>query len=103
MSFSRAYRRPSRPVAPDVQELRDRHMLAPESDPGLHIVGDYLFDCTINGVFDSAEYVSEAILSEWRQRVYNETVEEATSALGRYKANIRYPRHPPSCGRSVAA
>src|SRR6266480_2731053 len=81
MSFSRAYRRPSRPVAPDVQELRDRHMLAPESDPGLHLVGDYLFDCTINGVFDSAEYVSEAILSEWRQRVYNETVEEATSAL----------------------
>ena len=65
----------------DVQELRDRHMPAPESDPGLHLVGDYLFDCTINGVFDSAEYVSEAILSEWRQRVYIETSEKATSAL----------------------
>ena len=52
----------------DVQELRDRHMPAPESDPSLHLVGDYLFDCTINGVFDSAEYVSEAILSEWRQK-----------------------------------
>jgi hypothetical protein len=66
----------------DVQELRDRHM-PPESDPGLHLVGDYLFDCTINGVFDSAEYVSEAILSEWRQRVYNEMAEETTPALAR--------------------
>jgi SAM-dependent methyltransferase len=65
----------------DVQELRDRHIPAPESDPGLHLVGDYLFDCTINGVFDSAEYVSEAILSEWRQRVYIETSEKTTSAL----------------------
>src|SRR5207249_7396665 len=65
----------------DVQELRDRHMPAPVSDPGLHLVGDYLFDCTINGVFDSAEYVSEAILSEWRQRAYNETAEGATSAF----------------------
>ena len=42
----------------DVQELRDCHMPAPVSDPGLYLVGDYLFDCTINGVFDSAEYVS---------------------------------------------
>jgi monoamine oxidase/SAM-dependent methyltransferase len=65
----------------DVQELRDRHVPAPESDPGLHLVGDYLFDCTINGVFDSAEYVSEAILSEWRQRVYTEVAEETTPAL----------------------
>src|SRR4029453_9743812 len=65
----------------DVQELRDRHMPAPESDPGLYLVGDYLFDCTINGVFDSAEYVSEAILSEWHQRVYNETAEETIPAL----------------------
>src|SRR5712692_8569194 len=64
----------------DVQELRDRHAPAPESDPGLHLVGDYLFDSTINGVFDSAEYVSEAILSEWRQRVYIEAPEKAIPA-----------------------
>ena len=38
--------------------MRDCHMPAPVSDPGLYLVGDYLFDCTINGVFDSAEYVS---------------------------------------------
>jgi SAM-dependent methyltransferase len=66
----------------DVQELRDRHTPAPVSDPGLHLVGDYLFDCTINGVFDSAEYVSEAILSDWYQHAYVEAAEEVTSTPG---------------------
>ena len=64
----------------DVQELRDCHMPAPVSDPGLYLVGDYLFDCTINGVFDLPNTSPEAIVSEWRQRDYNKAAEEATSA-----------------------
>jgi monoamine oxidase/SAM-dependent methyltransferase len=73
----------------DVQDLRDRHMPASKSDPGLHLVGDYLFDCTINGVFDSAEYVSEAILSECRQRVYNDTGGKTASTLAVPTAEAR--------------
>src|SRR5205807_1899362 len=32
--------------------------------PGLYVVGDYLFDSTINGLLDSAEVVVEDILEE---------------------------------------
>jgi len=40
-----------------------RHM--PESStPNLLVVGDYLFDSTLNGVFDSADYVAELLTEE---------------------------------------
>jgi protoporphyrinogen oxidase len=38
-----------------------RHQPAPAICPGLYVVGDYLFDSTLNGVLDSATHVAEAI------------------------------------------
>jgi hypothetical protein len=38
-----------------------RHQPAPAVCPGLYVVGDYLFDSTLNGVLDSATHVAEAI------------------------------------------
>jgi monoamine oxidase len=35
-----------------------RHQPEPEEHPGLFMVGDYLFDSTLNGVLDSANYVA---------------------------------------------
>jgi len=44
-----------------------RHCPAPSELPHLFFVGDYLFDSTLNGVLDSAEYVAQwiaALVSE---------------------------------------
>ena len=41
-----------------------RHQPEPEEHPGLFVVGDYLFDSTINGLLDSADVVAEWILEE---------------------------------------
>ncbi|MFO0905227.1 MAG: FAD-dependent oxidoreductase [Pirellulales bacterium] len=41
-----------------------RHQPEPQEHPRLFVVGDYLFDSTLNGVLDSADYVSEWIASQ---------------------------------------
>jgi SAM-dependent methyltransferase len=40
------------------------HHLEPMHAPGLVMVGDYLFDATLNGVMDSAEVASDIILAD---------------------------------------
>ena len=41
-----------------------RHVPEPEEHPNLFVVGDYLFDSTLNGVMDSADTVAEWIAEE---------------------------------------
>lgn len=41
-----------------------RHLPEPTEHPRLFVVGDYLFDSTLNGVLDSADVVAEYILEE---------------------------------------
>jgi hypothetical protein len=41
-----------------------RHQPEPTEHPCLFVVGDYLFDSTINGLLDSADVVVEWILEE---------------------------------------
>jgi monoamine oxidase len=41
-----------------------RHRPAPETLPGLFLVGDYLYDSTLNGVLDSAEHVAGCVAAE---------------------------------------
>jgi hypothetical protein len=38
--------------------LDERHRPEPVGHPGLFLVGDYLFDSTLNGVLDSAQHVA---------------------------------------------
>ena len=49
-------------VAP--KNLDQRHQPEPISHPRLFVVGDYLFDSTLNGVLDSANYVAAWIAAE---------------------------------------
>jgi monoamine oxidase len=49
------------------RSLDQRHQPEPKDHPNLFVVGDYLFDSTLNGVLDSAEYVAAwvaAVLAE---------------------------------------
>ena len=51
-----------------LKEPEQRHLPDPVEHPGLFVVGDYLFDSTINGVLDSAEFVSDLILERIAQQ-----------------------------------
>jgi len=44
--------------------METRHMPEPKEHPNLFVVGDYLFDSTLNGVLDSADFVAEWIVEE---------------------------------------
>lgn len=46
------------------RDLDARHLPEPDEHSGLFVVGDYLFDSTVNGVLDSADYVADSILEE---------------------------------------
>jgi len=72
-----------------VHEPRDRHLPEPIHHPGLFLVGDYLFDSTINGAFDSADFVTDMILSLLRKQHYLSPQAETrltTAATGGSKA-----------------
>jgi ubiquinone/menaquinone biosynthesis C-methylase UbiE/predicted NAD/FAD-dependent oxidoreductase len=51
-------------------DLRRRHLPDPKVHPNLFLLGDYLFDSTVNGVFDSADFVAHMILSLLRKKKY---------------------------------
>lgn len=47
-----------------VRDSRSAHLPEPREHSGLFMVGDYLFDCTLNGVLDSADFATD-LLSSW--------------------------------------
>jgi protoporphyrinogen oxidase/SAM-dependent methyltransferase len=49
-------------------DLTKRHRPEPEEHPGVIIVGDYLFDSTLNGVLDSAHVATDLIVTELNRR-----------------------------------
>lgn len=59
------------PGGTQFQPLDRRHSPALLSHPGLFVVGDYLFDSTINGVLDSAEFVASSIAAVIEERSYS--------------------------------
>jgi hypothetical protein len=62
------------PAGYPAREPDARHVPEPEEHGDLFVVGDYLFDSTLNGVMDSADTVAEWILEE-----IQEPEEEASS------------------------
>ena len=49
-----------------MRDLRSAHQPEPSQHGGLILVGDYLFDCTLNGVLRSATYATD-LLARWLQ------------------------------------
>ncbi len=52
------------PAGRPMREPESRHLPEPVEHPDLFVIGDYLFDSTINGVLDSADTVADWILEE---------------------------------------
>ena len=46
-----------------IQDLNGRHVCEPQDHPRLYIVGDYMFDSSLNGVLDSADYMTDLMLA----------------------------------------
>ena len=59
-----------------MHELRQRHQPEPEDHPGILTIGDYLFDSTVNGVYDSADAATDVIMTELRREKYMEPEDE---------------------------
>jgi len=53
-----------------VQELRQRHQPEPKEHPSLPVIGDYLFDSTVNAVYDSANFATALLITELRRAQY---------------------------------
>jgi len=51
------------------RDTRSNHMPDAKGQPGLLVVGDYLFDSTINGVLDSADAATDMALNEILQQL----------------------------------
>ena len=49
------------PMGSPIDKVEKRHRPAPAQHPRVFVVGDYLFDSTLNGVLDSAELVADLI------------------------------------------
>lgn len=47
-----------------IRGAKSRHLPEPKGHPGLFVVGDYLFDTTINGVLDSADIATNLVLRQ---------------------------------------
>jgi SAM-dependent methyltransferase len=62
----------------------DNHRPDPDRLPGLLTVGDYMFDATLNGVLDSADTVTDLILSDviFRRRALTRQRSAASEADG---------------------
>jgi protoporphyrinogen oxidase/SAM-dependent methyltransferase len=58
------------PGGQPTHETRLRHLPDVKGHPGLFVVGDYLFDSTVNGVYDSADFVTDMILAQLRKKKY---------------------------------
>ena len=46
------------------RDIRSNHLPEPDEHPGLFLVGDYIFDATLNGVLDSADAATDMALSQ---------------------------------------
>ncbi len=60
------------------REPDSRHVPEPKEHPDLFVVGDYLFDSTLNGVLDSADVVAEWILEDVADEIAAKGVLAAT-------------------------
>jgi monoamine oxidase/SAM-dependent methyltransferase len=58
----------AQPGGVPLKGARRRHRPAPHEHPAFVVVGDYLFDSTINGVMDSAEIATDVLLRQLRKR-----------------------------------
>lgn len=74
-----------------LQSLRERHQPAARTHPGLFVVGDYLFDSTLNAAYDSADCVCGLVVDLLRRS-------DVALARARSRRHTRTPRRKSADG-----
>jgi protoporphyrinogen oxidase/SAM-dependent methyltransferase len=75
-----------------VRDVMTNHRPEPKQHPGLVVVGDYLFDSTLNGLLDSSDAATDIILTEMMRlrRVRAQAVQPVSDKIDReYFDNYR--------------
>ena len=67
------------PGGSPVLDMESRHIPQP-AQPNLFVVGDYLFDSTLNGVLDSADFVAECLAEMIEERSSSQSTESLYTA-----------------------
>jgi len=75
-----------------VRDVATNHWPDPKGHPGLMLVGDYLFDSTVNGLLDSADIATDMLLSQVMRMRYESGA--ARRAAHHPPANSRIPANP---------
>ncbi|AMJ60351.1 FAD-dependent oxidoreductase [Bosea sp. PAMC 26642] len=65
-----------------VRDVLTNHRPEPKEHPGLLVVGDYLFDSTLNGLLDSSDIATDLLLTELMKRRYDTGLARAAAANG---------------------
>lgn len=74
------------------EPLERRHVPCGRGGPGLHIVGDYLFDSTLNGVLESADYVAQSLAARLEQcEDLHHSNKPSFDTAHRIAARLRHP------------
>lgn len=73
-----------------VRGARANHLPEPDENPGLFVVGDYIYDSTLNGLLDSADIASDLVVSRLTQMRYDAQLAEQATAKGRSGRAIRH-------------
>lgn len=81
------------------REPDSRHLPEPDQHPELFVVGDYLFDSTINGVLDSADVVAEWICEDIEETI----AEQRQVAVAAETETASEPESAKLTSRSVAS
>jgi monoamine oxidase/SAM-dependent methyltransferase len=68
------------PGGAPVRDALTNHLPEPKENAGVVVVGDYLFDSTLNGLFDSADMATDLILSHLMRQRYERGIAKTIAA-----------------------
>ncbi|GIW80677.1 MAG: hypothetical protein KatS3mg105_2484 [Gemmatales bacterium] len=66
-------------------DLDTRHVPEPKEHPNLLVVGDYLFDSTLNGVLDSADFATDWLVAELEHADFNNATDHRKERKYRHR------------------
>lgn len=63
-----------------VRDALTNHVPEPKEHPGVIVVGDYLFDSTLNGLLDSSDIATDLVLTQLMKQRYEKGIAKAIAA-----------------------
>ena len=71
-----------------VRDAITNHVPEPKEHPGIVLVGDYMFDSTLNGLLDSSDMASDIVLTQLMRRRYETGIAKRMAAIDKVKPAV---------------